>query len=70
MPHTLALTDTQLQVIWTRVIWTRAVHVAPEWRSRFLESVAGELLPLDQIADADVKIAAERVAAHLPRCAR
>ena len=48
-PHPLALSDDQMAVV-----LTHARLVRPEWRGRFLEDIADQLIRLDVIATADV----------------
>jgi hypothetical protein len=50
--HPLALTDSQL-----RIVLDHAAAVPVQWRSRFLESIADQLLPHQQIADDEARVA-------------
>jgi hypothetical protein len=61
-PQPLALSSTRLQTV-----LAHADCVAPEWRSRFIEALADELMPLAMVEDADVQTAIKRVATRMPR---
>ena len=59
-PHPLALTDQQLATV-RRI----GATIDQRWRSRYLESLADELLSCEVISDETVEVTAARVAHRL-----
>lgn len=55
-PHPLSLTDIQM-----REITQAAKSVPPEWRSRFMEGVADQLMHRDLVTNSDVQSAIDHV---------